>query len=143
MKVKIKRVDTSLPLPKYETAGAVCFDVYVRETAVVPAGGFNTIPANLIIETPPGYALILAARSSTAHKKGMTMRNAIGIFDQDFCGPEDEMRIMLQNLTDQDITVERGERVGQAMFVKIETAEWEEVEEMTNETRGGLGSTGL
>lgn len=143
MKVRIKRIDKTLPLPKYETAGAVCFDVYVRESATIPAQGFNTVPANLIIETPPGYALVLAARSSTAHKKGMTMRNGIGIFDQDFCGNGDEMRVMLQNLTDKDIQVERGERLGQAMFMKIETAEWEEVDDMENETRGGLGSTGL
>lgn len=143
MKVRITRVDKSLPLPKYETEGSVAFDIYVRESAVIPAGGWKALPANLIVETPPGYMMMLAARSSTAYKKGMTMRNGVGIFDQDFCGPEDEMRVMLQNLTDKDITVERGERLGQAIFVKIETAEWEEVENMGNANRGGLGSTGL
>lgn len=142
MKVRITRIDKTLPLPKHETPGSVAFDIYARVETTIPAGEFGVVPGNLIVETPPGYMMMLAARSSTAYKKGMTMRNGVGIFDQDFCGPEDEMKMMLQNLTDKDITVERGERLGQAIFVRIEQAEWEEVDNMQNNNRGGLGSTG-
>jgi dUTP pyrophosphatase len=142
MKVRIKRVDKSLPLPEYHSRGAVGFDIYSREGATLKPGEFRLLPANLIIETPETYMLAMVARSSTFKKKGLILPNSIAIFDPDFRGDEDEMLIQVYNLSQKDAVVEPGERVAQGIFVKVEKAEWEEVDKMDAPTRGGIGSTG-
>ncbi len=142
MKVAIKRIDATLPLPSYQTTGAVAFDMYSRVADTIKAGETKLFPTNFIIQTPAGYMLMLAARSSLSKKKGLKMANGIGIIDQDFCGNEDEIQLLLHNYSAQDVLIEKGERLAQGSFVKIDKAEWEEVETMTAATRGGFGTTG-
>ena len=142
MIIDIKRVDKELPLPRYETPGSVAFDLIVRETKIIEPGKIELVPVNVIVCTPPGYLFMIAPRSSLSRKKNLIMANSIGIIDQDFCGPKDEVHAQLWNFTAAPITVERGERIGQGMFVKIERAEWNEVEDTQQPSRGGFGSTG-
>ena len=142
MKVKIKRIDKSLPLPVYETGGSVGFDFLARESVTINPKDIKLIPANVIVEVPKGYALILASRSSTPRKHGLTKPHGIGVLDQDYCGPEDEAMIQVYNFTDKPATIEKGTKIAQGLFVRVDQAEWEEVDEMTSKTRGGFGSTG-
>jgi len=142
MLVTIHRIDKTLPLPCHETAGAVAFDLAVRETMTIAPDEIVAVPVNIIVATPPGYMFMIAARSSLARKKRLVLPNSIGIIDQDYCGPEDEVCVQLWNIGKEPSTVERGERIAQAMFVKIERAEWNEVEKIDGASRGGFGSTG-
>lgn len=142
MRVNIKRIDTSLPLPEYQTSGAVAFDLYSRIDMTVAPKSLGLIPTNLIIETPHGYMLMLASRSSTPKKKGLLVPHGVGIIDQDYCGEKDELLLQVFNFTDQEVAITKGERMGQGVFVKIEQGEWAEVTEMTGPTRGGFGTTG-
>lgn len=142
MRIQIKRVDQSLPLPKYETSGAVGFDLICRESVVVKPKEIARIPANIIVKTPPGYMLMLIARSSTPVKKGLMLINGAGIIDQDYCGAEDEIRVQVYNFTDKEARVAVGDRIAQGIFVKIERGEWEEIEKSEDHSRGGFGSTG-
>lgn len=142
MQVKIKRIDQALPLPVYKTAGSVGFDLITRETTVVQPGEVARIPSNVVVQTPPGYMLLLTMRSSTPIKKpGLIKPHAIGIVDQDYCGPTDEIRFQVKNVGDVPITVERGEQIGQGIFVRVEQAEFEEIAEVVGASRGGFGST--
>lgn len=139
--VKVQRLDKSLPLPKYETNGAVGFDLLARETTTIKKGTIELIPGNVIVETPPGYMLVVASRSSTPRKKGLTQPHGIGIIDQDYCGPNDEIKIQMYNFSDQDVTVEKGEKIAQGVFVHVSKFEFEEVEQIKDDSRGGFGST--
>ena len=141
MKVKIKRIDKTLPLPKYETAGSVGFDLLCRESAEIAPHTIALIPANVSVETPSGYMLMVCLRSSTPRKLGLLMPQGLGIVDNDYCGEEDELKIQVYNFTDAPVTVERGSRIAQAVFVRVDTAEWNETEQMTTPSRGGFGST--
>jgi len=141
MKVKIKRIDKELPLPQYQTAGAVAFDLCARTDAEISPGEIVPVPANVVVEVPEGYMMMLAARSSLSKKKGLRLANGVGIFDQDYCGPDDEVMIILHNFKNEPCQIKRGERLAQAIFVKIDKADWEEVGEMAQPTRGGIGST--
>lgn len=142
MQIKIKRLDQTIPLPKYHTAGSAGFDLSARvETTILPKQ-IARIPTGLIIGTPTGYVLTLAARSSLASKKGLMLANGIGTIDSDYCGPEDEILLSVYNFTDQTVVVEKGERIAQGMFLKVEQGEWEEVQEVAANSRGGFGSTG-
>lgn len=140
-KIRIKRFDKSLPLPERKTDGAAAFDLMARETIEIQPGQIGYVPLNIAVETPPGYFLLLAARSST-HKKGLMMANGIGIGDPDFCGDNDEYHAPYFNFTDKPVVVEKGERIAQGMFVQFLKADWEEIEKMDKKTRGGFGSTG-
>ncbi len=142
MKVRIKRVDLELPLPEYQTSGSVGCDLYARVTTTVAPGKLAKIPANVIVETPEDYMFLVASRSSTPFKKGLMMAHGVGIGDQDFWGPDDEYHIPVYNITDKPVTLERGERIAQGIFVPVERAEWEEVDEVNTESRGMFGSTG-
>jgi dUTP pyrophosphatase len=142
MEATIKRIDKTLPLPRHETAGAVAFDLMARETMTVAPDAIVLVPANVIVCTPPGYMLMIAARSSLARKKNLILPNSVGIIDQDYCGPGDELLIQLWNIGKTPAVVERGERIGQAMFIKIERAEWNEVEKIEGANRGSFGTTG-
>ncbi len=141
MKVKIKRIDKSMPLPVYQTEGSVGFDIYAREETVVPPRSVALVPGNIIVETPPGYMLLIALRSSTPRKKGLHKPHGIGVIDNDYCGEEDEVKVQVFNSTDREVVVEKGERIAQGIFVRVGKFEWEEADYM-GKSRGGFGSTG-
>lgn len=142
MIVNIQRVDKDLPLPKYESNGAVGFDFVTRETVTIDPGAITLIPGNVIVQVPEGYALLVTSRSSLPRKKGLTCPHSIGVIDQDYHGPDDEILVQVQNFTDEPVTVERGERIAQGLFVKVETPQWNEVDGHGADSRGGFGSTG-
>lgn len=142
MKVKIQRIDKGLPLPVYETAGSVGFDIIAREETIIGPGGIGMVPSNLIVEVPEGYMLVVASRSSTPMKKGLTPPHGFGIIDHDYCGPEDEIKVLVYNFTSADVVIGRGEKIAQGVFVRIDKFEWEELEALEGQSRGGFGSTG-
>ncbi len=142
MKISLKRVDPSLPLPRYETEGSVGFDLLARESVTIPSGGIELIPGNLIVQVPKGYMLVIASRSSTPKRKGLTPPHGFGIIDHDYCGPEDEIKIQVYNFSGEDVTIERGEKIAQGVFVRVDKFEFEEVDRLGEKSRGGFGSTG-
>jgi dUTP pyrophosphatase len=142
MRVSIQRIDLTLPLPSYQTHGAVGFDLITRETTTIEPHAIGLVPGNVIVKVPEGYALLLVPRSSLPRKKALVCPHSIGVIDQDYHGEKDELMVQVQNISDAPVTVERGERIAQGMFVKVEQAEWEEVNGHGAESRGGFGSTG-
>lgn len=140
MKVKIKRIDKSLPMPAYQTSGAVAFDLYSRIDITIPPKTLERLPTNVVIATPKGYMLEIKDRSSTLKKKGLLV--STGYIDNDYCGDTDEILLQVYNITDSDVLVEKGERLGQGAFVRVDIGEWEEVGNMEATDRGGFGTTG-
>jgi dUTP pyrophosphatase len=120
MKINIKRIDKSLPLPVYETEGAVGFDLLARENITIEPGKIELIPANIIVEVPKGYMLALVSRSSTPKKKGLLKPHSIGVIDQDYCGEADELKIQVYNFTDVTVEVEKGEKIAQGVFIRVD-----------------------
>lgn len=142
MNVTVSRIDPTLPLPQYHTAGAAAFDLVTRETTVIEAGKIGLVPGNVVVKVPKGFALLVLPRSSLPRKKALVCPHSLGLIDQDYHGPKDEIFVQVQNISDQPVTVERGERIAQGLFVKIERATFEEVDSHGVESRGGFGSTG-
>ncbi|MCY3767362.1 MAG: dUTP diphosphatase [Gemmatimonadetes bacterium] len=140
--MQISRVDPSLPLPRHQTPGSVGFDLLCRKDVVVPPGEIRLVPVNLIVAVPPGYMLLLAARSSLPHRKGLMVPNGVGIVDQDYRGPNDEIHVQVYNFTDSPVNVRRRERLAQGIFVRVVQADWDETEHLGAADRGGFGSTG-
>ncbi|MFA7681463.1 MAG: dUTP diphosphatase [Candidatus Peribacteraceae bacterium] len=142
MKVHIARVDQTLELPRHASTGAVGFDLITREDTTIAPGTIGLVPGNVIVKVPEGYALLVIPRSSLPRKKGLVCPHSIGIIDQDYHGPKDEIFVQVQNVTDHPVIIERGERIAQGLLVQVAQAEWEEVKDHGAQTRGGFGSTG-
>lgn len=142
LQVRIARVDPTLPLPAYETSGAVGFDLLARVETTVAPGALARIPTNVIVETPPGYMLLIAARSSLPGRRGLSVPHGIGVIDQDYCGADDEILVQVYNFTAAPVIVGRGERIAQGVFVRVDRARWTESTFAARPARGGFGSTG-
>lgn len=142
MRVRIKRVDTSLPLPTYATSGSVGCDLSARVSVTVAPKTLMRIPTNIIVKAPPEYMFLVTLRSSTPQRLGLIMPNSVGVVDQDYCGPEDEIAVPVYNLTDKSVVVKKGDRFAQGIFVQVDRVVWEEVRYLPHPTRGGFGSTG-
>ena len=142
MKVRIRRLDTAADVPAYHSAGAAAFDLAAAEDVVVAPGEVRLIRTGLVVEVPHGHCLAIVARSSLPLRKGLIVANGVGIVDADYCGPEDEVKVEVMNLTAAPVTVSRGERVAQGLILAVARVEWEEVDESRRPTRGGFGATG-
>jgi dUTP pyrophosphatase len=140
MRVRIKT--NSGRVPEYKTPGAVAFDFEAWHDATVEPGQTVLIDTGVVIETPPGYMLMLAPRSSTFKNYGLMLVNSVGYIDQDYSGDADTIKFMYMNMRQNPVHITQGERIGQGAFIRIEKPEFDRVETMGNENRGGFGTTG-
>ncbi len=136
MQVRIKRFDKKLPLPEKEK-GAAAYDLHCREDCVVEPNSITLVPVNVAIKVPEGYFLLLAARSSTPLKKGLLLANGIGIVDPFYCGDKDEIKVQLLNHTDKPVKIATGEQLTQAILIKAEAVQWQEVDTFGTDGHGG------
>ena len=142
MRLKIKRLDAAVGLPQAGTTSSAGFDLASAVDIEIPPRSIRLVGTGLVIAVPEGYFLGIFARSSTPLKRGLMVANGVGVVDADYCGPADEIKIQLLNFTDSPMQVKRGDRLAQAIVLPSLQIEWHEVEEMTQPTRGGFGSTG-
>ncbi len=139
--VRFKRLSPDVPLPEYKTQGACAFDIAVIEGGVLAPGERKAFATGLVICVPDGHVLLLFPRSSNA-KKGLQLANSVGVIDQDYCGPDDQIYAYLYNIGSEPYMVEKGERVMQGFMVPIARAVFEETSELKASNRGGFGTTG-
>ena len=130
-------------LPHYETEASAGMDLRanISEAVTLKPLERTIVKTGLFIELPVGYEAQVRPRSGLAAKKGITVLNAPGTIDADYRG---EIGVILVNLSNEEFTIEDGERVAQMVIAKHEHISWEEVETLEETTRGagGFGSTG-
>lgn len=142
MLLRCKRLDPTVPLPTAATGGAAGFDLAAAADVEVPPRQIRLIGTGLVIAVPTGYFLGIFARSSTPLKRGLIVANGVGVVDADYCGPQDEIKVQVLNVTDAPVLVRRGDRIAQGIVLPAPAIEWQEEAEMAAPTRGGFGSTG-
>ena len=134
---------SSHDLPHYETESSAGMDLRAVSHTPVTLKPLKRaiIKTGLFIELPVGIEAQVRPRSGLAAKKGITVLNAPGTIDADYRG---EIGVILVNLSNEDFTVEGGERIAQLVIAKHERADWNEVEVLSDTVRGagGFGSTG-
>ena len=143
--MKLKVINKSKhPLPKYETEGSSGMDLSanLEESLILKPLDRVLVPTGLYFEFEKGYEAQVRARSGLALKKGLGLPNGIGTIDSDYRG---ELKVILINMSREDVVIEDGDRIAQVVFMKIETPELVEVEEISDTERsdGGFGHTGL
>ena len=99
------------------------------------------IPTGLFIALPAGYEAQIRPRSGMALKRGITVLNTPGTIDADYRG---EVGVILINLSNEDQTIEPGERICQMVIARHEQPEVVEVTELSATERGagGFGHSG-
>lgn len=155
-------------LPQYETSGAAGMDVRADLSRVTPENPIKAfgdaeviwageahdvpmvrmapnsralIPTGLFTAIPEGWQITLRPRSGLSIKRGITLINAVGTIDSDY---RQEIMIPLVNLGKEDVYIENGERICQAILEKVNKIAWKEVESLDKTDRkGGFGSTGV
>lgn len=132
---------TEIPLPRRATAGSAGYDFVAPAETVVPAGGSALICTGIRAEMEAGWVLMLFPRSSLGFKYGIRLSNTAGIIDSDYAFAKNEGHIMvkLRNPSGSPVTIGRGERFCQGIFLPFGAAE-EDGEFARRE--GGFGSTG-
>lgn len=129
-------------LPQHQTEGAAGMDLHAVLDEPITLGPLDRwlVPTNLKVSIPTGYAWLICPRSGLALKKGLTVLNAPGVIDSDYRG---DVGVVLINLSREDVVVEPGDRVAQALLVPHERVEWVEVDTLDDTIRGegGFGST--
>ena len=76
-------------------------------------------------------------------KRGLMVANGVGVVDEDYCGPSDEVKIQVLNFTGETVAVKKGDRIAQGLFIPIVRAAWRESDSDLREgSRGGFGATG-
>ena len=143
MNIKIINKSTH-SLPEYETIASAGMDLRANLVTAVTLKPLERtiIKTGLFIELPIGIEAQVRPRSGLAAKKGITVLNAPGTVDADYRG---EIGVILVNLSNEDFTIENGERVAQLVIAKHERAAWQQVEVLgeTERGAGGFGSTGV
>lgn len=142
MRLKIRRLDSTIPLPAYGTDEAAGFDLAAAQDVTIAPGQIALVPTGLVIEVPTGHCLAIFARSSTPLKRGLMVANGVGIIDPDYSGPEDEVLIQVLNISGNEVRVSRGDRLAQGIVLPVPRVTWREVTEIREVTRGGFGATG-
>ena len=142
--MKVKVINRSRhDLPRYETPLSAGMDVRANldEPIVLKPLARALIPTGLFVELPAGYEMQVRPRSGLAAKYGLTVLNAPGTIDADYRG---EVKVILANLSDQEFTVQDGERIAQLIVAQHSQVEWEPTTELSDTSRGagGFGSTG-
>ncbi len=145
LRVPITRVcETSgedVPLPRYMTPDSAGMDIYAdleAELTILPFGR-TLVPTGFALALPRGYEAQVRPRSGLALRSGLTILNAPGTIDADY---RDEVKVLLINLSDQPVRIQRGDRIAQLVIAPVTRVQWQEVDHLDVTTRtGGFGHT--
>ncbi len=142
MKLLVKKLREDAVIPFYATEHSAGLDlVCADDTIIIRPLERALVSTGIAIELPEGYEAQVRPRSGLALKKGITVLNSPGTIDPDYRG---EIKVILINLSDREVVIEKGERIAQMVISPIARVEVLETDELSSTRRqdGGFGSTG-
>lgn len=130
-------------MPAYATANSAGMDLHanIEKDIILKPLERKLIPTGLYMALPDGTEAQIRPRSGLAYREGLTVLNAPGTIDADYRG---EIMVLLINLSDSAATIQDGDRIAQMVIAKYEKTSINEVDVLSDTTRGegGFGSTG-
>lgn len=151
---KIYRIHEDAVLPSQKNVTDAGFDLHIIEDFELYPGQRKVVATGIVVQPPQGYHTEIFLRSSMAYKHNIILINGVGLIDQTFSGPTDELKIMLYRaplleanggtgfLQGRPVQFKKGDRVAQLVFRQTQLFNIVEVAEAPAGDRGGLGSTG-
>lgn len=139
--IKIQYKDDTIERLKYIDGKSDWIDLRAAERIELKQGEFKLIPLGVAMQLPEGYEAHIVPRSSTYKNFGIIQTNHTGIVDETYCGPNDWWYMPAYAL--RDTVIEKNDRICQFRIEKHQPqVVFEEVEALTGQDRGGIGSTG-
>ena len=142
MKLSVKRLDESLPLPSYAREMDAGLDLLASEDVTLKPGDRAAVATGIAVAIPQGFAGFVHAKSGRALREGLAIVNGPGLIDSGYRG---EIKVLVTNLDPASpIYIKRGEKVAQLVIQAVEAVALEAVDELPASARGegGFGSTG-
>lgn len=138
--LKVKKLHEDAVIPKQATDGSAAFDLFMPRDCVF-LGNSTKVGIGLAFEIPKGYVMLVVPRSSTGSDTPLRQSNSVGVIDSDYRG---EVSVIFDVIAGTVYTVNKGDRIAQAMLVKLPEVNIIEVDELSETERGdgGFGSTG-
>lgn len=144
VQVKILPEYGDLPLPEPATGHSAGVDLRaaIPGPVVIEPGARVLVSAGIRVAIPRGYEWQIRPRSGLALKHGVTVLNSPGTIDSDYRG---SVKVILVNVGSEPFTLNRGDRMAQAVLASVEPVSLREVSELSETDRGegGFGHTGL
>jgi dUTP pyrophosphatase len=142
MKLKILKLTDLAILPKYEHPDDSGLDLFAIEELEIPSGESKLIHTGISIQLPQGTEAQIRPRSGLALKHQITVLNTPGTVDEGYRG---EIGVILINHGVHSFRVTKGMKIAQMVITPVIHVEVEEVDELSNTSRGvgGFGSTGI
>jgi len=138
IRIKVKKTNEDAIIPTYSKKGDAGMDLYSIKDYYIPARRVRLIETGLKVEIPEGYEGQIRPRSGLALNHGITVLNTPGTIDSGYRG---EIGVILINHGIDSYNIKKGDKIAQIIFIKHETANLEEVTELS-ETERGIGSFG-
>lgn len=137
--IRIKYHDDILPIDRFENGDWI--DLRSAEDVEMKAGEFRLISLGVSMQLPEGYEAHIVPRSSTCKKWGIIQANHMGVVDNSYCGDNDIWKFPA--IAVRDTTIYKNDRICQFRIMKKQPEfEFEEVDYLDNDDRGGFGTTG-
>ena len=138
VRVAVRQLDPALPVPAYAHPGDAGADLYAAAEVRLPPGARTLVPTGVAIALPAGYVGLVHPRSGLAHHIGVTVLNAPGTVDAGYRG---EILVNLINHDpDRTAIIARGDRIAQLVVQRVERADFEVVDELSESSDvGGRG----
>jgi dUTP pyrophosphatase len=168
LNIKVKYLTEQPPL-EFVAGKSDWVDLRAAKDVFLVHGQSTLIPLGIAVKLPEGYEAHLAPRSSTFARYGIIQTNSVGVIDESYSGDDDEWKMPVYCLAAQ-CSIKKGDRIAQFRImpkmgifptVRIEVCperdvmvqrsyldpeavniEFETKEHLSDENRGGFGSTG-
>lgn len=137
MKRHFKKLTDNATMPERATKGSAGYDISASETVTIQPGEIKLVSTGLAVQMKQDDVMLLIDRSSNPRKRGLVLSNSVGVIDHDYF--PNEFMGMFTNITDKPVTIEAGQRIMQAVFVKYGLVDDDNA---TGQRIGGFGSTG-
>ncbi|MFK4973693.1 dUTP diphosphatase [Lactococcus garvieae] len=137
MKRHFKKLTDNATMPERATKGSAGYDISASETVTIQPREIKLVSTGLAVQMAQDDVMLLIDRSSNPRKRGLILSNSVGVIDHDYF--PNEFKGMFTNITDKPVTIEAGQRIMQAVFVKYGRVDDDNA---AGQRTGGFGSTG-
>jgi dUTP pyrophosphatase len=141
VRIKVMKLDAAAQLPRYAHTGAfgdLAADLFAVVAVTLEAGATIPVATGVAMEFPSSHGALVEDRSGLAVRGVTTLA---GVIDPGYRG---EIKVVMTNLSAATVEIQAGDRIAQLRIVRRIEAEFDEVNELVEASRGakGFGSTG-